>query len=170
MGGGRVEERAGARPPRGPRLSPRRAGSAPRAWGPESRSLGGRSKWDHLLLSSEVSALCQAPIPLAPHQPPPSPVPSDSRDSKERSPRGRDGSGSVMGSDSGRRARGAGSRGPRRRGAGAGRAGRGARGPERRGPGPGGRAAPEGGSAGSHSRPGRRAPLKWPQLHTPTRR
>lgn len=32
-----------------------------------------------------------------------------------------------------------------------------------------GGAAPEGGGAGSHSRPGRRAPLKWPQLHTPTR-
>lgn len=66
-GAGRLEGPVGAQPPRGPSSVVRAAGGVrARAWGPESRELGGRSKWDHLLHSSEVSALCQAPIPLAP--------------------------------------------------------------------------------------------------------
>lgn len=55
----------------GPRGAPVQAFGAGRGQGPESRSLGGRSKWDHLLHSAEVIALCQAPIPpsLLPHLP-----------------------------------------------------------------------------------------------------
>lgn len=169
VGGGRVDEHAGARPPQGPRLSPRDGGRGQRPEpGALRAALSAAGVSGTICSSPRRSALCvKLPSPsLLTRPPPPAPVPSDSRGSKERSPRGRDESGSVMGSDSGRRARGAGSRGPRAAGGGR-RPGRERSAGSRA---PGGRAAPEGGSAGSHSRPGRRAPLKWPQLHTPTRR
>lgn len=131
-----------------------RTGSGPGAWGPESRSLGSRSKWDHLLHSSEVSALCQAPIPLAP--PPPSPLcPLTPGTQKKKALE------VLMKVGVGRRATRAAAAA---RGASSSGLPGGARG--RRGPGPGGRRSlprRRGGSRGrrgSHSRPGPPGPFE----------
>lgn len=74
MGSGAGGGACGGPAPAGPhwRHSDGGRGQGPEPGGPESGSLGGRSKWDHLLRSSEVSAACQAPIPPAP--PPPCPL------------------------------------------------------------------------------------------------